>query len=715
MQTDAPKISVIVRSMDRPLLQEALDSLAAQTYENLEVIVVNATGAEHRQLGERCGRHPLHLISTGRPLTRSEAANVGLDNVHGDWIGFLDDDDWLDAEHYQHLIGAILSNDSPAVVYSSVEVRGWNREALDIAPFDEPFSLNRLRFENYIPIHSLLFSRHLLGSGVRFDTAFEVYEDWDFLLQLAGKTASFFHVSALTAFYRASGTSGVGIVAEGATQLRARRQLFTKWGPSWSGADIDSMLQTLRAQGATVLEDTRNQLGMAHASLTAAHNQLDQAHSALQTSQSVLTARESQVDALLKSTADLETRLLTSEAQLNIERGRVFDMLHSTSWRVTSPLRRLAQFKISLTQRLRHQLLRLIQFALGQRPWPPGVPRIAQGFHGEDIGLPPALTVTPLISVIMPVYNACRANKQFLIKALDSIANQTYKNVELIIVNDGSTDETEAVCNEYLRTHPALRAQYLTKSNGGQSSARNFGVKACSGDYVGFLDQDDEWYVDKLEKVVPWLANTEIDVLYTDSDSIDADDKVTFGGIHRNYQCGWPHPKSSIEDILFKDIFVMPGLMTIKRSAFDAVDGFDEKLSGYEDDDLFLRLYERFRFYYLPIPTLRWRMYGDNYSFSHRMLTSRLYFWRKLLANYTDHGHNRYREQMISLRFFWQFMGQAKMQYLAGNALCWDSAVGAREIQRHLPKLQRMIFGALFLVPDRYLLPLLVRSRRMIG
>jgi len=309
------------------------------------------------------------------------------------------------------------------------------------------------------------------------------------------------------------------------------------------------------------------------------------------------------------------------------------------------------------------------------------------------------------------VYNACRINQQFLIQALDSIANQTYKNVELIIVDDGSTDDTHAVCQAYLTAHPHLRVQYLRKPNGGQSSARNFGIRACHGEYVGFLDQDDEWYEDKLEKVMPWLANPAIDVLYIDTDNIDGDGKVTFARIHGQYHQGWPHPKSSLDDILFKDIFVMPGLMTIKRSAFEAVGGFDEKLSGYEDDDLFLRLYERFKFFYLPIPTLRWRMYGDNYSFSHRMLSSRMYYWRKLMAHYTNHGRNRYREHMISLRFFWQCMGQAKMQYQAGNAMCWDSLQGAKEIRPHLPWLQRLIFGLVFLFPDRSMLPLLTRTR----
>jgi len=358
---------------------------------------------------------------------------------------------------------------------------------------------------------------------------------------------------------------------------------------------------------------------------------------------------------------------------------------------------------------------RCVRAILGQTPWPRGLPVITQGFAGEPIVEPGFNLESPLVSVVMPVYNACRANKQFLIKALDSIASQTYKNVELIIVDDGSTDETHAVCQEYLAAHPHLRAQYLSKTNGGQSCARNFGIKASHGEYLGFLDQDDEWYENKLEKVIPWLANKDIDVLYTDADTIDGDDKLTFARIHGLHHCGWPHPKSSLDDILFKDIFVMPGLMTIKKAAFEAVGGFDEKLSGYEDDDLFLRLYERFRFFYLPVPTLRWRMYGDNYSFSHRMLTSRMNYWKKLIANYTDQGRDRRRVHMISLRFFWQFMGQAKMQYQTGNALCWDCFRSAKEILPFLPWRQRMIFAVVFFFPDRRMLPLLTRTRTAMG
>jgi glycosyltransferase involved in cell wall biosynthesis len=359
-------------------------------------------------------------------------------------------------------------------------------------------------------------------------------------------------------------------------------------------------------------------------------------------------------------------------------------------------------------------LFKLTCSVLGQRSWPAGPPQVTQGFAGESIGTPPANGGTPLISVIMPVYNACRINRLFLLRALESIAKQTYRNLELVIVDDGSTDDTRQVCEDFLSRHPGLRAQYLSKPNGGQSAARNFGAKACSGEYVGFLDQDDEWYENKLEQVVPWLSHPGIDVLYTDSDVIDGDDNVTLSSIHVKHKYGWPHPKSVIEDVLFKDIFVMPGLMTIKKSSFEAVAGFDENLSGYEDDDLFLRLFEKFKVFYLPVPTLRWRMYGDNYSFSHRMLTSRIYFWKKLLANHTHNGRDRFRVHMISLRFFWQFLGQAKAQFELGSDLCWNSSGRAREIVPSLPFVQRALFSVIFLFPDRMVLPFLVRVRALV-
>jgi glycosyltransferase involved in cell wall biosynthesis len=367
-----------------------------------------------------------------------------------------------------------------------------------------------------------------------------------------------------------------------------------------------------------------------------------------------------------------------------------------------------------MKQSVKDQFSNLISAVLGQKSWPGGTPQVTQGFAGEPITEPTGDVGTPLISVVMPIYNACRINRMFLQAALESVANQTYKHVELIIVDDGSTDDSRQVCEEFLSRHPELLGKMLCKENAGQSSARNFGARESTGEYIGFLDQDDEWYANKLERVVPWLSDKTIDVVYTDSDTIDCDNRVTLDRIHQNHHFGWPHPKKNIEDILFKDVFVMPGLMTIRKAAFDSVGGFDEQLSGYEDDDLFLRLFERCKIFYLPIPTLRWRMYSENYSFSHRMITSRLYYWNKLLANHTVNGADTLRVHMISLRFLWQFVGQSRAQYVSGSELCWTSWAAARQLIPSLPIVQRVIFTILFLFPTRWVLPLLVKVQRAV-
>lgn len=730
----SPKVSVIVRSVDRPYLQDALNSLALQTYPTLEVLVINARGTAHTFPGTNCGRFPQTLLSTGAPMNRVQAANFGLVNATGEYILFLDDDDWLAPNHVSGLIAALQNNRNNQVAYAGVSVRDENRVEMAILPFNWNYSAGRLRSGNYIPIHAMIFARSLLERGVHFDESFDVYEDWDFILQLSQLT-EFSHVDTVSAYYRASGTSGVGIHADAALQHQSRVRIFEKWGHMWSGEQLDAMVQsTISFEKEKHIQQQQNTLGQleqAHLALTDAHSKLNAVHSDYKNLDAELTqsrtklaqsnaqldrvnlnleAKNDQLEKLTLSISELEKQLVAKDLDLQIINGRLFDMIHSASWRVSAPIRWFGEAKVNL----KHGIYKVIASIIGKKTWPAGPPIVTQGFCGEEITKPASTGKRPLVSVIMPVYNACRADKRFLLRAIESIANQTYSNVELIIVNDGSTDDTQAVCQEYLSLHPNLRAQFLNKKNGGQSEARNFGAKACNGDYVGFLDQDDEWYENKLEQVIPWLENENIDVIYTDSDSIDGDDKVTLGSIHKKHNCGWPHPKKSIDDILFKDIFVMPGLMTIKKTAFDKIGGFDAKLSGYEDDDLFLRLFETCRIFYLPTPTLRWRMYGDNYSFSHRMLTSRSYYWKKLLTNYTNGGKDELRTQMISLRFFWEFLNQSVAQYLVNSELCWASLNGAKEISPYLPRMPRILFSLIFLLPNKIILESIVRGRKLI-
>ena len=114
-----------------------------------------------------------------------------------------------------------------------------------------------------------------------------------------------------------------------------------------------------------------------------------------------------------------------------------------------------------------------------------------------------------LISVIIPAYNA----ERYLDKCILSLQHQTYKNLELIIVNDGSTDHTGDVAQKYVNRDDRIRNHY--KDNGGLSSARNAGIKMASGDYIFFLDSDDWLDEDYFKKCVDEIEKNPVDILFT--------------------------------------------------------------------------------------------------------------------------------------------------------------------------------------------------------
>lgn len=118
--------------------------------------------------------------------------------------------------------------------------------------------------------------------------------------------------------------------------------------------------------------------------------------------------------------------------------------------------------------------------------------------------------MTPLVSVIVPVYNA----ENFIAETVRSVIDQSYKNWELWLVDDGSTDCSAQVIDSFVKTD--ARIKYIYKENGGQASARNLGIENSSGQYIAFLDSDDIWHPEKLEaQIGQMLSDPEIDLCYT--------------------------------------------------------------------------------------------------------------------------------------------------------------------------------------------------------
>jgi len=248
LTTDAgtlPLVSIIIRSMGRQTLTEALDSVALQTWPNIEVVVVDALGEGHPAIGEWCGRFPMRLVGTGHPLGRSQAANLGLDQARGHYINFLDDDDLLDPDHVAGLVAVLETQPAGRVAYAGVrctyaDLDCRNEEHI----LSEEFNAARLLGGNYIPIHAVLLERALAVEGCRFDEELEVCEDWDFWIQVSSRTA-FIHLPTVSATYRCSGTSGVGPgpdLVDDAKVSAAREKIFEKWKAVWRGADINAII-----------------------------------------------------------------------------------------------------------------------------------------------------------------------------------------------------------------------------------------------------------------------------------------------------------------------------------------------------------------------------------------------------------------------------------------------------------------------------------------
>ena len=227
--TAAPVVTTIVRSMGRPLLADAVESILAQDYSPIETLVVDATGGRHPPLPEAWVARGVRLVNLGRPLARPKAANAGLDAATGTMLGFLDDDDTFDSNHVSTLMRHYNPMKPLQVIYAGARViddQGRVERLLH-----HPFNPIMLMVHMYIQTGAALFSRGFLALGCRFDESLDVAEDWDFWIQLS-QYATFVRAEAVTVNYRAAlGTSGTGVGpnTDGATFAPMVGRVLEKW------------------------------------------------------------------------------------------------------------------------------------------------------------------------------------------------------------------------------------------------------------------------------------------------------------------------------------------------------------------------------------------------------------------------------------------------------------------------------------------------------
>ena len=527
----SPLVSIICRTMGRPELGEALASAAAQTHSPLEIILVDAAGLGEAAYREAYTDNPVAFASSGSPLSRPEAANFGLERAKGEYLLFLDEDDWLAPDHVENLL-ACLSEEILAA-YSSARKMDPSGK-LVLAEFGRPYDVYALMRENYIPIHSMIFSRSLIEKGCRFDTSFEIFEDWDFWLQLSEHT-EFRHVNKYTAFYRAGGESQTADLVDMQQRFdpihlvgKARAAVYSKWLKHWDGEKLNQLAgagQREIDRSSKHIDELGRELDRLALAVQEAERRVDDTHRKNDELRHKLSlARDTHVRAearLVRAEARLvraEARHVRAEARLNamIQELRKANLLlhdkvedlridlenvfNSRSWKITHPYRVLGAWlkpkvagasaelavksdastreeaKLQTPQSMKHPESADFKAAFDRR----AILAMEEFFaSGEKLNFPKH--ATPVLSILIVFFNQAHLSLLCL-RALLEHADVPF---ELIVVDNASSDQTIEFLARLENTKLIRNTENL-----GFVKAVNQGAELAVGEFLLLLNND---------------------------------------------------------------------------------------------------------------------------------------------------------------------------------------------------------------------------------
>lgn len=234
----------------------------------------------------------------------------------------------------------------------------------------------------------------------------------------------------------------------------------------------------------------------------------------------------------------------------------------------------------------------------------------------------------PRVSIVIPAYNA----ENTVTETLESVADQTFKDYETVVVDDGSTDHTSEIVSRF-----GSEVILLSKQNGGPASARNLGIKKSSGFYIAFLDADDIWKPNKLEIQMEYMSqHDDVGFSYTQAECFSLDKHNKKIG-RRDFIC-------DLEGYVFKDLFwsnfIINSSVMAKKSALAKVGLLDESkaLIGAEDYDLWLRLSRKYKLGCIKDKLLYYRLgenslVGESYE---KAFPTHVYIYRKFYREFHD-------------------------------------------------------------------------------
>ncbi|MCF8540209.1 MAG: glycosyltransferase [Aurantimicrobium sp.] len=303
-------------------------------------------------------------------------------------------------------------------------------------------------------------------------------------------------------------------------------------------------------------------------------------------------------------------------------------------------------------------------------------------------------------TVVMALFNGGELTRV----AVDSVLAQTRPPRELIIVDDGSTDDSVAIVERFLAQRASsVPVRFISQPNSGQGAARNAGVAAATTEFIAFIDQDDTWPPDHIEILSEHLVNDErLGWVYSDFCQIDRAGVVVRGNVLAETK--YAQPADNVLSFLGQDLFMLPSASLIRTRAFTSAGGFDTQFRGYEDDDLFISMLDAgWAFAFEPRPVTNYRVHSGNTSRNASFLKSREKFFDKYQDELATNRESR--------ALFTAALSDRMTRAFLMDAISMQKGGASAEYKAELFRVARKIFSSLGLTPKRRAVLLAIRSR----
>jgi len=518
VNSENPLVSIIVRTKNRPkLLLRAISSIASQDYRPIEVVLVNDGGEEPdlETIRRAASNVTLEVVSHERSQGRARAGNAGLTKARGEFICFLDDDDEFLPEHVSTLAGVLKDLDFKVAysdcqpIYTSYDAdrRSFSDRRLDPMNSIDP-DPELLYHENYIPFICLMIAREALDKVGFLDTAFELYEDWDFVLRLS-KLFSFYHVPQITALYRQWNRHGQMAFIGGRIAEDAYLDVVGKHHEEYSPRvllrlyhekkHVDHLLvegeQKLRAGRRAILQLS----GILKRKIAVEREIAEERRRSIGELNGKMEGLRAEIDGLLRTLEHNRNRMLRLQAERGELQAGLEAVYNTLGWKMLQKFQRVQNSLFPpgtirgwpyqttkkvlgilmsggvrlLIQRVRIKFRRASGRSKAAQRYVFSVPKLFDAFHEPlDVKL----------SIIIPTLNA---GPEFEHVVQKTLAQNGIRKMELIVVDSGSTDDTVRLASDVganvIHTKPEEFSHGLT---------RNLGAENAAGEYLLFMTQD---------------------------------------------------------------------------------------------------------------------------------------------------------------------------------------------------------------------------------